>query len=527
MFTTGIPALSLSFFTAASFAVSVPTGIQVFAWIATLASGRPRMHVPMLFILGFLFIFVLGGLTGVMVAVVPFDWQAHDTYFIVAHLHYVLIGGMVFPLLAALYYWAASGGGGRLSDRLGRWVFWLLFAGVNLTFFPMHISGLRGMPRRVWTYPEGLGLEIWNLLSTVGAAIAAAGIVVLLVDLARNFRLLPEGEMANPFGAGTLEWLPQGNYAARSIPRVTSREPLWDQPGLAEQVRAGQHFLPGTVTGLRETIVTSPVEARPQYLAIIPGPGWPHFLAAVCTAGFFLSLTIAQYWPAAAFATVAIGAIVFWLWTATDLGAVVPHAEVGGGLRLPVYLNGPDSLSWWAMIVLLLVDGTVFACLAFTHAFLWLSNAGAWPPAGTALPGLAAPLGTAALLALAAFLLWAAERLLRGGHARAMAGVLLLALPAHLGALALDLNAVWQAGIRPTAHAFGAAIFANQFWQGIHAVTVLAMALYAAARALAGLLGPARRVTFDNVRLFWLYALGQAAAGMVLTHLLPRVLGSA
>nr|WP_246602329.1 cbb3-type cytochrome c oxidase subunit I [Falsiroseomonas tokyonensis] len=527
MYATGIPSLSLAFFSGASFAVSVPTGIQVFAWIATIASGKPKLHVPMLFVFGFLFIFVLGGLTGVMVAIVPFDWQAHDTYFIVAHLHYVLIGGMVFPLLAGLYYWAPSAAGWRLSVRLGKWVFWLLFLGVNLTFFPMHISGLIGMPRRVWTYPEGMGLEVWNMLSTASAAVSALGVLLLLVDLARNFRMSPGGPADNPFNAATLEWLPQGNYAARSIPRITSREPLWDQPDLAEQVRQGRHFLPGTVTGLRETLVTSPVEARPQYVAIIPGPAWAHFIAALCTAGFFLSLTVKLLWLAGIFGTVAVSAILYWLWTGTDLGPVVDRADIGGGLCLPVYVSGPDSVSWWAMVVLLLVDGTVFACLGFTHAFLWLSNGDAqWPPPGMGVPEVAFPLGSLALLAGCAGLLWLAGRLLRQGRARAMGGVVLLALPLFLLALGLDLHAVWQAGIRPTLHAFGAATFANQFWQGLHGLMVATMALYLAARAFAGLIDPVRRITFDNVRIFWLYALAQAAAGLCLTHLLPRALGT-
>ncbi len=163
MYTTGIPPLSLSFFAAAGFAVSIPSGLQVFAWIATFASARRRIQftTPSLFILGFLFIFTLGGLTGVMVSVTPFDWQAHDTYFIVAHLHYVLIGGMVFPLFAGLYYWAPAVGR-QLSERLGKTAFWLMFIGTNLTFFPMHISGFMGMPRRIYTFPSGFGLELWS-----------------------------------------------------------------------------------------------------------------------------------------------------------------------------------------------------------------------------------------------------------------------------------------------------------------------------------------------------------------------------
>ena len=293
MFTTGIPQLSLSFFSAASMAVSIPSGIQIFAWIATIAAARRMrpLKVPMLFVLGFFFIFVLGGLTGVMVAVVPFDWQAHDTYFVVAHLHYVLFGGMVFPLFAAFYYWVPYVSATPLSERLGKWSFWLMFAGFNVAFFPMHLTGLAGMPRRVYTYAEYLGWGPINLLSTVGAYVIAAGVLVFLLDMALHFRVSSQNA-GNVWNAGTLEWLPSGNYASRSIPIVTSREPLWDQPGLAEDVKAGRYYLPNTATGGRETIITSAVDARPQYLLQMPGPGWSPLLAAFGTAGFFLLLTV-------------------------------------------------------------------------------------------------------------------------------------------------------------------------------------------------------------------------------------------
>jgi len=148
MYATGIPLLALSFFSAASMAVAIPAGIQVFAWIATLWNGRPGMATPLLFVLGFLSVFVLGGLTGVMLALVPFDWQAHDTHFVVAHLHYVLFGGMVFPLFAGLYYWLPLVSGRSVSDAGSRVAFWLIFIGFNLTFLPMHVTGLAGMPRR-------------------------------------------------------------------------------------------------------------------------------------------------------------------------------------------------------------------------------------------------------------------------------------------------------------------------------------------------------------------------------------------
>src|SRR5690606_27424411 len=188
MFTTGMPTISTSFFSAASMAVSVPAGIQVFAWIATIAAGRMRFSTPGLFAVGGLTIFVMGGLTGGMVAMVPFDWQAHDSYFIVAHLPYVLIGGMVLPMFAAIYYWLPMSSRRPLSERLGKWVFWLMFAGMHLTFLPMHLTGLMGMPRRVYTYLPDRGWEWPNLISTVGAVLFAVAVLLWIIDMARNFR---------------------------------------------------------------------------------------------------------------------------------------------------------------------------------------------------------------------------------------------------------------------------------------------------------------------------------------------------
>lgn len=290
MFTTGIPALSLSFFSAASMAVSLPSGIQVFAWIATIASGRWRWTTPSLFILGFLFIFTLGGLTGVMVAMVPFDWQVHDTYFVVAHFHYVLVGGMVFPLFAAFYYWAPALSRKPLSERLGRWSFWLMFAGFNIAFFPMHITGLMGMPRRVYTYPAVMEWGVLNMISTLGAFLFASGIVVFLIDVIRNLRPGLSDTAGDVWGGATLEWLPNDVYGPRSIPTITSANPLWDQPRLAMDVEAGRYFLPGSITGMRETIVTSPIEAtrrgfagRPAQSPLDQGIGRkPGQLAPLC-----------------------------------------------------------------------------------------------------------------------------------------------------------------------------------------------------------------------------------------------------
>ncbi|SHI57269.1 cytochrome c oxidase subunit I+III [Roseomonas rosea] len=523
MYTTGIPGLSLAFFASAGFAVSVPSGLQVFAWIGTFASGKKvRIATPTLFILGFLFIFSLGGLTGVMVSVTPFDWQAHDTYFIVAHLHYVLIGGMVFPVLAALYYWAPCIGT-PLSERLGKWVFWLLFLGVNLTFFPMHMSGLLGMPRRIYTYPAGMGLEIWNMLSTIGALVALVGGVLLFVDIIRNFR--PQGGGGNHWDAGTLEWLPNLNYGPRSIPAVDSRYPLWRHPELSAQVEAGAHYLPGTITGLREGLVVSPAEGIPQYVAVLPGPSWAHLVAAVGTAGFFLVLTVEWLVPAAAFALLAIAAFLYWLWTGTDLGPIGEgRGPIGGGIVLPTYVTGPMSTSWWAMNALMLVMGSCYACLIGSYLFLWLVNGdGMWPPAGLGLPVLER--GAAALFL---YVLAGATILLAGTLLRRRDALPIWALPLALALLgagyAVDLSAIRDAGLRPSQHAYSGISYALLAWQGFNTAVAILMALYTQARSWAGMLNGTRRLTFDNTMLFWLYTVGQGVTGIVLLHGFPRLL---
>jgi cytochrome c oxidase subunit I+III len=182
MFATGLPAISLSLFSAASRMMALPTGVQIFCFIATGSLARPRMAVPMLFTLGFLFVFVIGGLTGVMLASVPFNWQAHDSHLIVAHLHYVLIGGMVFLLFGAFYCRVPQFTGRMMSETLGRWVFWLMFTGFNATFFLMHITGLRVMPRRIATYPDGIGWNRLYLLPTLGSCMIAVAVLVFIRD---------------------------------------------------------------------------------------------------------------------------------------------------------------------------------------------------------------------------------------------------------------------------------------------------------------------------------------------------------
>jgi heme/copper-type cytochrome/quinol oxidase subunit 1 len=197
----------------------------VFAWLATLWKGKPVITTAMLFALGFIVLFVMGGVTGVMVASIPFDQQVTDSYFVVAHLHYVLIGANVFPVFAAFYYWLPKITGRLLSERLGRWNFWLMFIGFNLAFFPMHIVGLHGMPRRIATYQPGLGWDAANLLSTVGAYLLAIGVLVGVVNVVRSLRRgAPAG--ANPWLADTLEWSIPSPPPGSRIPMMPACSPM-------------------------------------------------------------------------------------------------------------------------------------------------------------------------------------------------------------------------------------------------------------------------------------------------------------
>jgi cytochrome c oxidase subunit I+III len=523
MFATGMPKVSMSFFSAASMAVAIPSGIQVFAWIATIAAGRLKLTVPALFILGFLFIFTLGGLTGVMVAMVPFDWQVHDTYFIVAHLHYVLIGGMVFPLFAALYYWAPMASRRPLSETLGRWAFGLMFAGTNLTFFPMHLTGLLGMPRRVYTYPSGLGWDGLNLLSSAGAVMLAAGVGVVVIDFARNFRSSALHNAGNIWNAGTLEWAMGGAYSMRSIAKVTGRYATWDQPGLTEELRAGHHYMPASPTGGRETLVTSPIDARPQYVLQLPSADWAPLVAALFTAGFFVFLIFKMVVPALLFGAAAVGAFIWWLWR-TDPGVTLDPVDIGDGITLPVYATGSTSHSWWAMVTLLVALATFFASQMFSYLYLWMVNPGAWPPAGVTLPHLGTPAFTAVLyIASTVLVALAGRRLGRGGIATP--ALLAFAVMLLIAAAATEILTHWNSGLSPAADSYGAIVYLTVSIQAAAVFVATVMALFTIAKQLTGRLAGTRRVTLDNTMLFWHYTVVQGLAGLLVIHGFPRAIG--
>ncbi len=517
MFTAGLGSLSLSLVSVASMAVAVPAAIQVFAWIATLRRGLVRANVPTLFILGFLVTFVIGGLTGVMVAVLPFDWQAHDSYFIVAHLHYVLIGGMVFPLFAALYYWMPLLNGHRLSERWGRWAFGLMFGGFHITFFPMHIAGLLGMPRRVYTYDANLGWELPNLISSVGAAVLAAGMLVLAVDVIRTVRR-PQQPHGDPWHAPTLEWIPSENYATRSIPQVRSHWPLWRQPGLVAQVMAGQHWLPGTATGTRETLVTTARAARLSHLIALPGPSWWPVLGALGTAGFFLLLTVKAVVAASAFGLLGVGAVLAWMWQTDRLSELPASAEIGQGVRVPVGASLWASHSWWATVILLIVDFTVLASMAFAHIHLAMRLA-ICPPPGAALPPLSTMLWVvAAFGASGAFYAAAGWGIARAPLPRWR--LLPLALAIAMAGIAgwWLIGAMTGAGLSPKSSAWAASIAALLGYTGVRLALLAVMGCFLAARVGRRWTGPRQRAAYDNTGLMWWGGCAQGAIVALLPH---------
>ena len=230
MFAVGMGRPLNSAFSASTMLVGVPTGVKLFNWLGTLHGGKIRFQTPMLFCSAFLFEFLCAGLTGIMLSVVPFDWQLEDSYFVVAHFHFVLIGGLIFTLFGALYYWFPKATGRMLSERLGRWHFWLFTIGFNLTFLTMHIPGMLGMARRIYTYPADRGWDVLNLVTTLGVPLQAVAVLLFVVNIVMSLRRgAPAGN--DPWDAWTLEWAtssPPPPYNFAVVPPVSSRRPLWD-----------------------------------------------------------------------------------------------------------------------------------------------------------------------------------------------------------------------------------------------------------------------------------------------------------
>ena len=308
MFTTGIPDQAGAFFSVASAMIAIPSGVQIYCWIATLLTGRPKFNTPLLWCMGFVIVFVMGGLSGIMVASLPFDKQIHDTYFVVAHFHYVLIGGVVFPVFGGVYYWWPKFTGKLLNDKLGKINFWLVVVGFNIAFFPMHLLGFQGMPRRIYTYLEEMSWGPLNMVSSVGAFILAFGFLIFFINVIWTIK---KGEKAsnNPWDADTLEWLadsPPRNYKFIEIPTVNSRNPLWDE-------KKPKPATSGMRVDRREILITEILNTNLQAVVILPSNTiWP-FVLALATGVAFIGSIFSPWWF-----VVAIGLVFFaitgWFW---------------------------------------------------------------------------------------------------------------------------------------------------------------------------------------------------------------------
>jgi cytochrome c oxidase subunit 1/cytochrome c oxidase subunit I+III len=302
MFTVGFATITTVYFAAASLIITIPSAIQLFSWIATIVTGTPQFKTPMLFIIGFIVYFIIGGLTGIMLAAIPFDQQVHDSYFVIAHFHFVIFGAAVFPILGGMYFWFPKVTGRLYHEGVGKISFWLTFIGTFIVFFPMHIVGILGMPRRNYTYPPGLGWGGWNLAESIGAYILGIGLVLIVVNLAVSLR---RGAVAgpNPFEGDTLEWSttsppPPYNYAV--IPTVSSPYPMWDDDDREADNRRLDRG-EGLLELGHETPATTAQDAILDEILKMPSHSiWPP-VSALTLAGVFAMLLLSHYWIALGF----------------------------------------------------------------------------------------------------------------------------------------------------------------------------------------------------------------------------------
>jgi cytochrome c oxidase subunit I+III len=527
MFAVGLPRLVLSFFAAASMVIAIPAGIQFVSWLATIWAGRPVWKTPFLFVVGFLVIFVIGGITGVMVAAPPFDQQAHDSYFVVGHLHYVLIGGVAFPIFAGVYYWFPKFTGRLLDERLGRWNFWLLFVGVNLAFFPMHIVGLLGMPRRVYTYDAGLGWEPYNLLSTIGVLVILPGIGVFIWNVIRSYR---RGEEAgnNPWGADTLEWAvtsPPAEHGWSILPIVRSRHPLWDQ----DELDRGDERLERFVHGLsqwplrwRAAVIVGTADARPQEVFRVANPSiWP-LVAGCALVLIFAAELIKLRWGIAAGALIVTAAVIAWNWPQEAPMTVEEEDAFEREHGVPVNAGGSVVVAAWGTALLILVVAIGFAGLLLSYFYLRLENP-QWPPAGIADPGLGRALLAAALVVASGAAVRAALQRLRAADQRGFIAGLAAALALASVGTVVQLLDIAGLGFGWNDHAYGSIFFLLAGFVvmvAVAALIVVALTLY---WAIEGHYTARRHASVANIARFWAAMVVIWLAGFATLYLGPML----
>ena len=521
MFAVGIPHLGLAFFSAASTAVAVPTAVQIFAWIGTLAMGRPQLKLPMLYLLGFFSVFVMGGLTGVMLAVVPFNWQVHDTHFVVAHLHYVLVGGFIFPMLAAAYYWLPHFTGRAARHSLAIPAFWMIIIGFNLTFLVMHWTGLLGMRRRITTYAADSGWEWPNLLSSVGGFVMAIGFALFTIDVLLQC-WFGKRSARNPWAAGTLEWampVPPPSYAFASIPDATTRTPLADQPDLGNRLANGSGYLAFTRHGWLETLGVNMLSGQVEQIIRLPNRTFWPLISALVTGVFFLAVLFKLYW----LAPVALVALVatFFGWTRVsgerhDRGPL----PIGNGATALLHSEAATPPSLWAMALAIAADATAFTSLAFGILFLWVV-APNWPP-----PAFIAWSTWPVILTASGLLL----ALVTGQVARSRAAiasqreVALLATACGHGLTVLGCGAIIATVPAATGHAYAAATTVVLIYAALHALIGAIIAGFGIWRSRTGYISAMRCVDLRIGALWHSYTAVIGAATLLIVYGLPGVM---
>jgi len=521
MFATGIPHLSLAFFSAASMLVAVPTAVQVFAWIATLMRGRPQMSLPMLYLMGFFSVFILGGLTGVMLALVPFNWQAHDTHFVVAHLHYVLIGGFVFPMLAATYYWLPLMTGRLPVFAVSKAAFWLIFLGFHGTFLIMHFTGLMGMPRRVFTYESGLGWDLPNLISSIGGFVMAAGFALFVIDIilqtrfGRRFR-------RNPWGGTGLDWAmptPAPSYNFASLPQVSCRDPLDDSPRLGADIAAGKGYLAGAPRGEMETLCVDMATGEPEHVLVLPRNDYTPFWMALALAVFFVAFLLSAYWAAPL--GLILAAIFGWRWL-WSLGAKTDPAPIdaGQGLRLPVHYAVESVPTLLGLKYFLAANAAFYGSLLFGFLFLWTTAPG-WPPPEflSASPVLIA--GIAVSLAAAAAFAILTRRANAAGQKGAPMLHLAVSLAASLAGLGLLAALAFIDAPRPDTHAYAAITMTIIGYAMLHTLLGSLFSVYTLARCKWGYVSALRCADLRGAAIWQLYTAVTGIGGVALVVLAP------
>ncbi len=516
MFTTGIPHMGLAFFSAASTLVAVPTSVQIFAWIGTMWKGRPEMRLPMMHIMGFFVTFIIGGLTGVMVAVVPFDWQAHDTAFVTAHLHYVLFGGFVFPMLAGIYYWLPHVTGRQRFFRLGELAFWLVFLGFHVTFMAMHWVGLMGQRRRISTYTPDDGWTTINLISSIGSFVLAIGIGVVLLDVILHI-VSQRKSRRNMWNAGTLEWAmmtPPPAYNFASLPHVTQRDPLSANPALATELARGQGYLGTPRNGWRETLMVDTSSGHPEVLVLYPANTRLPIVMSAVTGLFFLGMLLKVYWLLP-FAVAGVAALAWrWVWITGHTQDIAPQ-PVGHGIDLPPAMAVDRAPGWWGTLFLLVADATFFGSLLFGFAFLWTIAPG-WPPPQWIEASLIEVAAAVIAAGIAAVAMRVAIRAVRSGGAPLPALAITLTAAVVLAVCCAAL--LWRAP-DPTGHAYGATLVILGSYGLFHALLAVLMVVHLIARVLGGYTSVGRRSEFPIVGLWVDYTAAIVALVLLVGHM--------